>query len=119
MPAASNSGVTNSCSPRSVLRLSTASKRIRLKWKSTPGSVPVRLVFRNEAERWLVGDGAQEAYGVRFDGAALPEASRIVVNRDEMGGKLILDAATDSSLRGAPVEMKERSKKRKSSRSCA
>jgi DNA invertase Pin-like site-specific DNA recombinase len=73
----------------------------------------VRLLFRNDAERWLIGDGAHEAYGIRLDGVTLPEPSRIVVNRDEMGGKLILDAATDSSVRGAPVSVKERSRKRK------
>jgi len=49
----------------------------------------VRLVFVNGAERWIV----DRPVPMRFDGAKLPPVKRVEINRDEMGGKVIEDAA--------------------------
>ena len=49
----------------------------------------VRLVFVNSAERWIV----DRPVPMRFDGAKLPPVKRLEIDRDEMGGKVIEDAA--------------------------
>jgi hypothetical protein len=72
----------------------------------------VRVEFQNETERWIIELNHREIYGIRFDGAALPQLHRLEITRDEMGGVAIGDKAADSSIRGNPVK-REQYKKQK------
>jgi hypothetical protein len=63
-----------------------------------------RLVFRNEAERWLADIGDPEGHGIRFDGVTLPPARPIDFNRDEMGGTVLVDKRSSSGFRANPVK---------------
>lgn len=66
----------------------------------------VRLLFVNGAERWVV----DKPIPMRFDGAKLPPINRLEINRDEMGGKVLEDAATS---RPKPVKLMEWKRRRK------
>ena len=62
----------------------------------------VRLVFRNDAERWIIDSGEGSAWGVQFDGSALPPHVEMVRDR---GGKMLLDMTTNVKL--PPVKANE------------
>jgi hypothetical protein len=56
-----------------------------------PAESRVALEFRNGAERWDADVGEAEGHGIRFDGAKLPPENLIDINRDEMGGDVLVD----------------------------
>ncbi|HYG33744.1 MAG TPA: recombinase family protein, partial [Clostridia bacterium] len=63
----------------------------------------VRLVFRNDAERWIIDQGDSEGFGVRFDGAAPPPQRLAEIVNDELGGKRLLDQRANTKL--TPVRL--------------
>jgi hypothetical protein len=67
----------------------------------------VRLVFRNEAERWVADIGDAEGHGIRFDGATLPPARLVNINRDEMGSTVLIDKRSSRNIKANPVKLRE------------
>ena len=51
----------------------------------------VRILFRNQVERWVVDDGGKAGYGVRFDGAKPPAPRMAILEPDDLGGKHLVD----------------------------
>ena len=51
----------------------------------------VRILFRNQVERWVVDDGGEADYGVRFDGAKPPAPRMAILEPDDLGGKHLVD----------------------------
>ena len=70
-------------------------------------------MFANGAERWVVDRGDNTGYGVRFDGTTMPPRKRLILNRDEFGGKVFEDVAESKGLRDAPVKKREWKRKQK------
>ncbi len=95
---------------RSVPRQLTANMQLPRKkgvaWEEMLHARCVRLVFVNGAERWIV----DRPVPMRFDGAKLPPKGRLEINRDEMGGKVLEDAA---KARPKPVNLMEWKRRRK------
>jgi DNA invertase Pin-like site-specific DNA recombinase len=81
-----------------------------LKMKEMLSGKCLRIVFRNGAERWVF-DGADP--GLRYDGVKVPEPNHVIVDRDDLGGKVLLDERMASSRKGNPVKQQERERKRK------
>ena len=79
------------------------SPRPGLKLEELLHSRCLRIIFANGAERWVVDRGS-EGYGVRFDGAKLPPTKHLIVNRDEFGGKVIVDETKDKAIRGNAIK---------------
>ena len=65
----------------------------------------VRLVFRNDAERWVIDRGDGEGFGVRFDGATPPPLRVAEMVNDELGGKRLLDMRENTKL--APIKFND------------
>lgn len=51
----------------------------------------IRILFRSQAERWVVDDGGKAGYGVRFDGAKPPSPRMAIIEPDKLGGKRLVD----------------------------
>jgi hypothetical protein len=71
------------------------------------GARCLRVQFQNESERWIIELSEREIYGVRFDGAKLPQLHRLEITRDEMGGMKIGDMAANKYIRSNPVKRDE------------
>jgi DNA invertase Pin-like site-specific DNA recombinase len=86
--------------------------KMDVKTKTLLNARCVRVEFQNETERWIIELSHREIYGIRFDGATLPQLHRLEITRDEMGGVAIGDKEANSSIRGNPAK-REQNKKQK------
>jgi hypothetical protein len=67
----------------------------------------VRIVFRNTSERWIVEQDKPGKGDLRFDGATPPPMQQWEVNRDELGGQVVVDRRQSSASKGTPLKADE------------
>lgn len=82
--------------------LATAPRHVFKAWQFMEARC-VLLVFRNGAERWISDVANAEGQGIRFDGAKLPAAHLVEINRDEMGHVLV-DKRVNRNIRANPIK---------------